>query len=191
MPLGRGIVELFEAIPDRIEVSGHAPTWRVTGGSFDAVVAYSDEAFDDPTVVAREDRSRWWPRVTLTVTTDPALAAQAPPRESFADPVVPVQPSVPESGSGSDWEAGPVEADAAAANRAEADPVEVPPAPADEATEQEPAEPEYASTEQDQDEAEDWSDDDSLFTTLEEIFAHQEELRQARHRIPGQRGSGD
>ena len=28
MPLARSIKELFEAIPDRIEVSGHSPTWR-------------------------------------------------------------------------------------------------------------------------------------------------------------------
>ena len=36
MPLGKGIVEVFGAIPDRIEVSGHEPTWKVTGGSFEA-----------------------------------------------------------------------------------------------------------------------------------------------------------
>ena len=32
MPLGKGIAEVFGAIPDRIEVSGHEPTWKVTGG---------------------------------------------------------------------------------------------------------------------------------------------------------------
>src|SRR3954454_6569404 len=86
MPLGRDIVEVFEAIPARIEVSGHAPVWRVTGGSFDDAVAYAREAYGDPVVVAREDRNRWWPRVTLTVTTDPGIAAGAPPLEAFRDP---------------------------------------------------------------------------------------------------------
>jgi hypothetical protein len=86
MPLARGIVELFEAIPDRIEVSGSGPTWRVTGGSFDSVVTWVNDAFDDAVVIAREDRSRWWPRVTLTVTTDPALVATAPPLEAFSEP---------------------------------------------------------------------------------------------------------
>jgi hypothetical protein len=86
MPLGREIVELLEAIPDRIEVSGTGPTWRVTGGSFDSVVSWANDAFDDPVVIAREDRSRWWPRVTLTVTTDPGLAAEAPPLAAFTEP---------------------------------------------------------------------------------------------------------
>ena len=89
MPLGRGIVEVFEAIPDRIEVSGHGPTWRVTGGSFESALAFAQEAFGDTVVVAREDRSRWWPRVTLTVTQDPELAAEAPPVETFADAAAP------------------------------------------------------------------------------------------------------
>ena len=89
MPLGREIVELFEAIPDRIEVSGTGPTWRVTGGSFDSVVSWANDAFDDPVVIAREDRRRWWPRVTLTVTTDPELAAQAPPLGAFIPPDLP------------------------------------------------------------------------------------------------------
>jgi hypothetical protein len=84
MEIRRGITELLEAIPDRIEVSGQAPTWRVTGGSFESVVDYANEAFDEPVVLAREDRSRWWPRVTLTVTTDPALAEAAPPLEELA-----------------------------------------------------------------------------------------------------------
>ena len=86
MPLRRDIQEVLEAIPARIEVSGHAPTWRVTGGSFEDVVAFARTAYDDPIVVAREDRHRWWPRVTLTVTTDPELAASAPPLEAFSDP---------------------------------------------------------------------------------------------------------
>lgn len=86
MPLTRGIKELFEAIPDRIEVSGHSPTWRVTGGSFESVVSFAQDAFDDPVVLAREDRNRWWPRVTVTVTTDPVLASAAPPFELLAHP---------------------------------------------------------------------------------------------------------
>jgi hypothetical protein len=100
MPLGREIVELLEAIPDRIEVSGTGPTWRVTGGSFDSVVSWANDAFDDPVVIAREDRSRWWPRVTLTVTTDPGLAAEAPPLAAFTEPDRPepesAQPESPE-----------------------------------------------------------------------------------------------
>jgi hypothetical protein len=87
MPLARGIAEVFEAIPERIEVSGTGPTWRVTGGSFESVVSWANDAFDEPVVIAREDRSRWWPRVTLTVTTDPDLVAEAPPLESFIAPV--------------------------------------------------------------------------------------------------------
>ena len=95
MPLGRGIVEVFEAIPDRIEVSGHGPTWRVTAGSFETAVAYAEEAWDAPTVIARADRNRWWPRVTLTFTTDPARAALAPARDSFAKPPTPPAPAAP------------------------------------------------------------------------------------------------
>jgi hypothetical protein len=86
MPLRREITQVFEAIPERIEVSGTGPTWRVTGGSFDAVISWANDAFDSPVVIAREDRNRWWPRVTLTVTTDPALAAEAPPLASFSEP---------------------------------------------------------------------------------------------------------
>jgi hypothetical protein len=85
MRLRRDVVSVFEAIPDRIEVSGGEPTWRVTGGSFEAVLAYARQAFDDPVVVARQDRQRWWPRVTLTVTRDPGLAAVAPPLKALAE----------------------------------------------------------------------------------------------------------
>ena len=131
MPLGKGIAEVFGAIPDRIEVSGHEPTWKVTGGSFESVLAFAREAYGETTVVARGDRSRWWPRVTLTVTRDPALAAAAPDLATFATPVVPEQ----------------------AAHRA--DPV----------TEDSP----------------------SFASALDEIFAHQEELRLARRDIPRQR----
>ncbi len=89
MALGRGIVEVFEAIPVRIEVEGHEPTWRVTGGSFESVLEFATEALGETTVVARADRTRWWPRVTLTLTTDPELAATAPPLETFAVPPEP------------------------------------------------------------------------------------------------------
>ena len=92
MPLGRGIVEVFEAIPDRIEVSGHGPTWRITGGSFEGVLAYAREALGESAVIGREDRGRWWPRITLTVTTDPARMAEAPALETFADPVEAAEP---------------------------------------------------------------------------------------------------
>jgi hypothetical protein len=106
MPL-RGIVQVFEAIPDRIEVSGHAPTWQVTGGSFESVVSFARQAFGDPAVVARQDRGRWWPRVTLTVTTDPALAAVAPPLEALAQPEPDPEPEagphpVPDPGASAD-----------------------------------------------------------------------------------------
>jgi hypothetical protein len=92
MPLRHDIVGVFEAIPDRIEVSGSGPTWRVTGGSFEAVLAYARQAFGDPVVLDRQDRRRWWPRVTLTVTKDPALAAVAPPLETLAQQQASEQP---------------------------------------------------------------------------------------------------
>jgi hypothetical protein len=141
MPLGRGILEVFEAIPERIEVSGHGPTWRVTGGSFEAVLCYVQDALGDTVVVDREDRSRWWPRVTLTVTKDPDLAADAPPVDTFADGHSEVaSDEVAET-------TGPTIDEAAT----------------------EDAEPEESGS------------------ALEEIFAHQEQLRAARRRIPEQR----
>lgn len=91
MSLGQGIGEMWEAVRDRVEVSGEEPTWDVTAGSFDTALAYARERFDDPVVLARRDRARWWPRVTLTVTTDPALAADAPALEEMARPTVPEQ----------------------------------------------------------------------------------------------------
>ena len=67
MPLGQGILDVLEAIPRRLEMSGHAPTWRITGPSFDAVWEFAQEVLPgDPVVLARDDRTRWWPRVTLT-----------------------------------------------------------------------------------------------------------------------------
>ncbi len=113
MPLSREIAELFEAIPERIEVSGHTPTWRVTGGSFEAALAYAESAYDHPVVLAREDRSRWWRRVTLTVSVDPDLVADAPPLESFADPEPEPEPE-PEPDP--EPEPEPVVADAAPAD---------------------------------------------------------------------------
>lgn len=83
MPLGQGIVEVLRAIPPRIEVTGHGPTVRVTAGSFDAALGYARECYDDPAVLDCELRYRFWPRVTLTVTTDPQLAGSAPPLDEL------------------------------------------------------------------------------------------------------------
>lgn len=84
MPLGQGIAEMFVAVRDRIEVSGHEPTWQVTAGSFDAALGYARRRFGEPAVLDRNDRNRWWPRVTLTVTVDPVLARSAPRLEDVA-----------------------------------------------------------------------------------------------------------
>lgn len=91
VPLGHGIEELWDAVRDRVEVSGHDPTWEVTAGSFDTALSYARARFHEPTVLDRRDRGRWWPRVTLVVTTSPGLAAGAPPLEDLAEPVVPAQ----------------------------------------------------------------------------------------------------
>ncbi len=91
MPLGQGIGELWDALRDRVEVSGIGPEYQVTAGSFDTALAYARERFDEPVVLGRQDRARWWPRVTLTVSTDPARAAAAPPLAELAAPVVPAQ----------------------------------------------------------------------------------------------------
>jgi len=90
MPLG-GIGETWEAVRDRIEVSGHGAVWHVTAGSFESALGYARERFDAPVVLGRKDRRRWWPRVTLLVTTDPRLAASAPPLEDLARPALPQQ----------------------------------------------------------------------------------------------------
>lgn len=89
MPLGRGIAEILEAIPARIEVSGHAPTWRITGPSFEAVLEYVEESFDEAAVLGCHLRDRLWPRVTLTVTTDPRLARTAPSLDDLRAQAVP------------------------------------------------------------------------------------------------------
>lgn len=87
MPLGQDIMDIFEAIPRRIEMSGRAPTWRITGASFDDVLRFARESLPaDAVVVAREDRSRWWPRVTLTLSVDSHLIAAAPSPVSLRDP---------------------------------------------------------------------------------------------------------
>jgi hypothetical protein len=93
MPLGKGIVAMVSAVQERVEVSGQAPTWRVTAGTFDGAVAYAREAWEEPVVLAATPHGRWWPRVTVTVTVDPALAASAPPLEELRVPdrVVPRQ----------------------------------------------------------------------------------------------------
>lgn len=106
MPLGQGIGEMWGAVRDRVEVSGHWPTWEITAGSFDSALAYARERFGDPAVLARKDRNRWWPRVTLTVTTDATLAASAPDLEEMAHPVVPVQPTAGEVDRGADSGSG-------------------------------------------------------------------------------------
>jgi outer membrane biosynthesis protein TonB len=167
MPLGREIVELLEAIPDRIEVSGTGPTWRVTGGSFDSVVSWANDAFDDPVVIAREDRSRWWPRVTLTVTTDPGLAAEAPPLAAFTEPDRPEPESAqPESAQPESPE---------------------PESPEPESPEPESPEPEVIVPEAPAAAPEPTTDEE--FSPLEEIFASQEAARVAR-RFPEQRARG-
>ncbi len=91
MPLGQGIGDWWEAFRDRVEVSGEGRTWQVTAGSFDSALAYARDRFGDPSVLARTERSRWWPRVTLTVTTDAELAASAVPLAEIARPLVPEQ----------------------------------------------------------------------------------------------------
>lgn len=158
--LGRDIVQVFEAIPDRIEVSGREPTWQVTGGSFEAAVTYAREAFGDPVVVARQDRRRWWPRVTLTVTKDPLLAASAPPFEVLANPEPEPEPE-PEAVVAPE----PVLAPPSAREPTEPTEPEAVVAPPEPATEAGP------------------------LASLEEMFAYQEELRASAGaaRVPPQR----
>lgn len=93
MPLGLGIGEFFEAIRDRVEVSRRGDIWRVTAGSFESALAYARERFDDPVVLSRRDRARYWPRVTLEISTDPARASAAPPLAELAKPPVPELPA--------------------------------------------------------------------------------------------------
>jgi len=131
VPLGQEIGAMVEAVRDRVEVASHGETWHVTAGSFDGALAYARERFDEPVVLSRKDRGRWWPRVTLTVTRDPVLAAAAPDVATFATPAVHETPA--------------------------GQPIET------------------------------TLDPPSFASALEEIFAHQEELRLARRGIPAQR----
>lgn len=89
MPLGRVIAETVADLRDRVEVSWHHDTWHVTASSFDSALHYVETRFDDATVLARRDHGRRWPRVTLEVSTDPALAATAPPLIELAHPPEP------------------------------------------------------------------------------------------------------
>ncbi len=163
MPLGQGIVEVLRAIPPRIEVTGHGPTVRITAGSFDAALDYARECYGDPAVLDCALRYRFWPRVTLTVTTDPGLAAAAPSLEELR-----VRLQQEEAGVRASRGAHRA---APGAHRAEPVAASVDPFAA-------PAEPPGDSGEQ----------GEPGLSTLEEIFAHQELQRQQRARIPTQRG---
>ena len=170
MPLRREITQVFEAIPERIEVSGTGPTWRVTGGSFESVVSWANDAFDRPAVIAREDRNRWWPRVTLTVTTDPELAAEAPPLASFSEPRLPRQDVEGPAEAGVPDAVDTDNADTAdtAVDNEEA----VDSADADSVMDASAAEPPPPA-------------EDEVYSSLEDIFASQE-ARRPRH-LPEQR----
>ena len=86
MPLGRVIAEKMADLRDRVEVSWHHDTWHVTASSFESALDYVEARFDDAAVLARRDHGRRWPRVTLEVSTDPALATKAPPLMELAHP---------------------------------------------------------------------------------------------------------
>jgi hypothetical protein len=96
VPLGQEIGAMVEAVRDRVEVASHGETWHVTAGSFDGALAYARERFDEPVVLSRKDRGRWWPRVTLVVTEDRSYAAAAPSLDELAHPVAPAVPAVDE-----------------------------------------------------------------------------------------------
>ena len=89
MPLGRVIAETVADLRDRVEVSWHHDAWHVTASSFESALHYVETRFDDAAVLARKDHGRRWPRVTLEVSTDPALAAKAPPLVDLAHPPEP------------------------------------------------------------------------------------------------------
>lgn len=89
MPLGRVIAETVADLRERVEVSWHHDRWHVTAGSFEAALTYVETRFADAVVLARRDHGRRWPRVTLEVTTDPALATDAPPLTELAHPPEP------------------------------------------------------------------------------------------------------
>lgn len=71
-PLGQGLKDVLLAVPQRIELSGHGTRWQVTAGSFDSAVEYATTRFGEVAVVDRWEHTRWWRRVTVVVTTDPA-----------------------------------------------------------------------------------------------------------------------
>jgi hypothetical protein len=89
MPFGRVIAETVADLRDRVEVSWHHDTWHVTASSFESALGYVETRFDDAVVLARHDHGRRWPRVTLEVSTDPALATKAPPLIELAHPPEP------------------------------------------------------------------------------------------------------
>jgi hypothetical protein len=89
MPLGRVIAETVADLRDRVEVSWHYDRWHVTASSFESALNYVETRFDDAAVMARRDHGRRWPRVTLEVSTDPALATKAPPLIELAHPQEP------------------------------------------------------------------------------------------------------
>jgi hypothetical protein len=89
MPLGRVIAETVADLRDRVEVSWHDDTWHVTASTFESALDYVEARFDHAAVLARRDHGRRWRRVTLEVTTDPALATQAPPLIELAHPPQP------------------------------------------------------------------------------------------------------
>jgi hypothetical protein len=93
VPLGQEIGDMVDALRERVEVSAHGGTWHVTAGSFDGALAYVRERFDDPVVLSRRDRGRWWPRVTLVVTEDRSYAASAPSLDDLAHPAPPDVPA--------------------------------------------------------------------------------------------------
>jgi hypothetical protein len=97
MPLGRVIAETVADLRDRVEVSWHHDRWQVTASSFEAALGYVETRFDDAVVLSRRDHGRRWPRVTLEVSTDPALASKAPPLTELAHPPepAPLQPVAP------------------------------------------------------------------------------------------------
>jgi hypothetical protein len=95
MPLGRVIAETVADLRDRVEVSWHHDRWHVTAGSFESALDYVEMRFDEAAVLARRDHGRRWPRVTLEVSTDPALAATAPPLSELAHPPEPVVAPTP------------------------------------------------------------------------------------------------
>ena len=92
MPLGRVIAETVADLRDRVEVSWHDDTWHVTASSFESALGYVETRFEGAVVLARHDHGRRWPRVTLEVSTDPALAATAPPLGELAHPPEPAPP---------------------------------------------------------------------------------------------------